>query len=196
MALHDLAAVAIRSGKGREAARYARAALEAYGPGHRLLPALAHDIAYFWMNEGFFRPALRVFQALSPTGLPPLHQLCLFSSIARAAGGAGERERLEEAAGSAESIVDSGQVMEGAAGCLLELSRGAASLEMWDRAEEYAQRALALATEHGEAEARLQAEAVLDSVEHGREAEERAVTAKRRIPAPVQALADEFVSHL
>jgi hypothetical protein len=65
-ASHELFVVATVTGRNEQADHFARQAFRAYGPEHRLLPALAHDIAYFWMDQGYFARALPVMEALLP----------------------------------------------------------------------------------------------------------------------------------
>ena len=65
-ALHDLFTIAVETSPPAEAQELARLAFRAYGPRHPKLPALAHDVAYFWMGQGRFEPALEVFRAVMP----------------------------------------------------------------------------------------------------------------------------------
>lgn len=196
MAFHDLAAVAIRAQKGKEAAQYTRAALHAYGPGHGRLAALAHDIAYFWMTQGLFATALRIFQAQVGAIQRPIDRLHLFSSIARSAGGAGERGVFEEAWMEVGRLLEHPNAAEGSAGALVELAHGAASSGDWDRAAYAARRALALALERGEAEARIRAEALLESMRSERFAEAELSARNEQAAEEVRSLAEELIASL
>ncbi|MDP9349296.1 MAG: hypothetical protein M3P24_09190, partial [Gemmatimonadota bacterium] len=89
-ALHDLLVVAVLTGNIQEAASLARAAFDTYGTEHPRLPALAHDIAYFWMRLGQFEPALAVVEVLLPEMRTAASRMVVLGSIARAAGGVGD----------------------------------------------------------------------------------------------------------
>ncbi|HEX8906989.1 MAG TPA: tetratricopeptide repeat protein, partial [Longimicrobiaceae bacterium] len=80
-ASHDLFVLATDAGRTEQAEHFARQAFRAYGPNHPRLPALAHDIAYSWMSQGYFGRAQQVFQALLPL-LPDFpHQLTVRANI-------------------------------------------------------------------------------------------------------------------
>lgn len=192
---HDLAVIGIRTGQPAEVSRFARAALEGYGAGHPRLPALAHDVAVFWMNRGYFAAALGVFQAIPSSFGEPEDQLILAASRARAAGGAGDREGFDRAWEAAMELADASAAAQAAATSLVEMARGAASLEDWPRAEAAAERALELARARGEGEKALEAESVLESARrrpHIAAGRPRSV----RAPRQVQWLARELVARL
>src|SRR3712207_4389834 len=85
MAQHDLFCVSAFFGEMADANGYARAAFRAYGPRHARLPKLAHDIARFWMMQGYSAQAIAVFQAMLRHMKVPPDQILIRSSIARAA---------------------------------------------------------------------------------------------------------------
>ncbi|HEV2734024.1 MAG TPA: hypothetical protein VGV85_04260, partial [Longimicrobiaceae bacterium] len=64
--LHDLMTVSASMGNFTGAQRYAAEAFERMRAGHRRLPRLAHDVAVFWMDRGYFGRALPVLEALLP----------------------------------------------------------------------------------------------------------------------------------
>lgn len=164
-ALHDLFCVEVAAGQQQAAESHARQVLELAGARSPRLPALAHDVAYLWMEQGHFTRALRVFQALLPLFADePLEGLFARADVARAAGGVGNRPLFQQMFAEVMERAHDAAVAEGAARALLELAHGARSLGDWDRAEQAANRALELAATRGEAKIRLIAEALLDSI--------------------------------
>lgn len=196
-ALHDLFAIAIDAGRTEQAEQYARMAFRAYGPHHEKVPALAHDIAYFWMNQGYFERALPVFQALLPHFTDVREQLSVLANTARAAGGAGMREVFRKTSVEAMRLAREPEVVASLADAMVELATGAASLGEWDRAEQSAERALEVARQRGHHKVAARAEAVLDSVRRGRNVD--AARAARQPEAQVEqadALAEDLVRSL
>ena len=165
-ALHDLFVIAVTSDRVQEAEEHARAAFDAYGPEHPRIPNLAHDVAYFWMTQGYFERALAVFRALLPYVHRPAERLATLSNIARAAGGCGKDQTFEEAWKTVwETYVTvSATEMEAQAEAFLELAYGATSLAQWDRAERAVHRALELAEARREARVQVTAETVMEFV--------------------------------
>jgi tetratricopeptide (TPR) repeat protein len=96
-ALHDLFVISAAGGSSGEAERMARGAFEAYGAEHPRLSILAHDIAYLWMEQGHFGPALTVFEALLPHLRRHEDRMVGLANIVRASAGAGDRRRFDEA---------------------------------------------------------------------------------------------------
>lgn len=202
-ALFELHVLATASGQAEDAQRYARVAFDTYGTGHPRIPTLAHDVAYFWLTQGHFAPALAVFRALIPEVGRALKAIIVLPNMARAAGGLGDRELFQ-------TVWD--QVWENAGGikagqhcaeAFLELSRGAQSLGNWDQAEAAATRALELAGERGEARIQLQAEALLQSIQNDRLAQANSLQVVRQRAAEPRAegeeigrLAEDFVRSL
>ena len=174
-ALHDLFVIAVESGQIAEALEYGRGALRAYGPSHPRLPALAHDLAFFWMTRGRFAPALTVFQAVLAYFPSGSERMLALADIARAAGGAGSREVFEEAWDQAWALSHDLGAGEFVAQSLLDLAHGAASLSDWPRAERAATAARDLAKRREEARVVLAAESVLDAVTRRRGVETAAV---------------------
>jgi tetratricopeptide (TPR) repeat protein len=171
MAAHDLFVVALETGRHAQAEEYARAAFRAYGPHHDRLPVLAQDVAYLWMQQGHFAPALEVFDALRPHAAGKRDfGLTVVSNIARAAGGVGEREVFRKAWVEVNRLAKEPEVRPVLAAAMLELARGAASLGEWDRAEQAASRQR-VATELRQSKVMISADAVLDSVRTGRRIE-------------------------
>ncbi|HEX2202832.1 MAG TPA: tetratricopeptide repeat protein [Longimicrobium sp.] len=183
-ALHDLFVIAAHGRQSDDAERYARGAFEAYGLEHSRLPALANDLAYFWMERGHFAPALTVFQTLLPHITRHEDRLVGLANIVRAAAGAGQRRLFEETWDEVWDGLARNEPAENQAQVLLELAHGASQLGEWERAERAAERALKVARDRGEAKVSLTAESVLESVRRGRLARARAAEAA---PAAVHA---------
>jgi hypothetical protein len=196
-ALHDLFAVAVETGNVGEAERLARQALEACGTRNDRIHVLAHDVAYFWMDQGNFARALAVFQAVLPLIPNPLERLFVQADIVRAAGGVGDLVTASAAAQQVDAALTKPDLEIGAARALLEVARGFFSLDLHDSAEDAARRALGAAIEHREAKVRFAAEAVLASVRE-KAAEVPAAPARRHLPHPQvgDQLAADFIRTL
>jgi tetratricopeptide (TPR) repeat protein len=193
MALHDLFVIAVETSRDEQAEEYARQAFRAYGPSHVSVPALAHDVAYFWMQRGYFGRALEVFQALEPHLSSPRERLVLLSNAARAAAGTGNRETFRKAWTQVFRLAKDPELQAVVPNSLMELALGAASLSEWDRAEQAATESLELATRAGHAKVRFRAEALLDSVRNGRTAQANVAV---KPSAKADALATEMVRSL
>lgn len=181
-ALHDLFVIATATGQGDDAQRYARAAFDAYGHEHTRLPALAQDIAYFWMERGHFEAALTVFRALLPHMQRYDERLVVQANVVRAAAGADDRRTFEETWDEVWDGVARTDSLENAAQMLMELAHGAAGLGEPERAERAAEKALAIATQRGESKVQLSAEALLEAVRRSRAARGRPVETPRAEP--------------
>lgn len=196
-ALHDLFVIATETNRPAAALEYARGAFRAYGPDHPNMPTLAHDIAYFWMNEGYFERALPVFQALLPRFDSTADLLRVHSNVARAAGGKGDRELFRREWNEAIKLSRLPEVEKLLADSLLELGLGAASLSEWDRAEQVLERAIEVADRRGETMIRMRAEGVLDSAKAGRRVDQN-LAARRASPQDeaAEVLAERLVESL
>lgn len=168
MALHDLFVIADEMGRDAQAEEYARQALRAYGPDHANLPAFAHDVAYFWMNRGYFARVLPVFQALMPHFAGKPEEIWVHAHVARAAGGVGNREIFRKAWVEVTRMTRDPLYSVKVPGALVEIAEGAASLGEWDRAEQTAEKAVAATRERGEMKLAARAEAVLQAARSGR----------------------------
>jgi tetratricopeptide (TPR) repeat protein len=195
MALHDLFVIAHETGRFDQAEEYARQAFRAYGPLHPMIPALAMDIGYIWLERGSFQRALDVFQALEAHMQSPRHRLILLANMARAAGGVGNRELFRRAWTQAYRMNKDPELQAVAPACMLDLGFGAAHLGEWDRAEQAAQEAYEQATRLGQGKIRLRAESLLDSIKADRGLDNRPVTAPKASPRS-DALAGELVRTL
>jgi len=164
MALHDLFTIAVEQRNTPEAERLAHQAARAYSSSHPKFPALAHDIATFWMYQGFFRRALTVFQAVVKLITRPDERLVALSMVCRAAAGVGDLKLFTETWIAVNMAVSRNPTTDRACAALLNLAYGAAILKDWIRAELAAQHALELSAKRGEAEVYACAEQLLVSV--------------------------------
>ncbi len=171
MAAHDLFVVAAETGRQSAAEEYAKAAFRAYGASDQRVPMLAHDVAYMWMEQGYFTRAFAVFQALRPHFTRMRNRIMNVTSSARAAGGMGDRESFRKAWVEASRLAKDPEVRDVIPGAMLDLARGASSLGEWDRAEQAAEQALATATEQRQAKVMFSAETLLESIRKGRNIE-------------------------
>ncbi|HEX8361375.1 MAG TPA: tetratricopeptide repeat protein [Longimicrobium sp.] len=170
-AAHDLFVVALETGRHTQAEEYAKMAFRAYGPTDSRVPMLAHDVAYLWMEQGYFARALPVFEAVRPHFTLLTERLSLVANIARAAGGTGDREVFRKAWVEASRLAKDPEARSAIPGSMLDLAQGAASLGEWDRAEQAAEQALTAARDQRQAKVMFSAETLLDSIRNGRKIE-------------------------
>lgn len=196
MAAHDLFVIATETGRNAQAEDYARMALRAYGPDHPRLSGLAHDVAYYWMNQGYFAQVLPIFEALQSRYVDDrITEMLGSAHIARAAGGAGDRNLFRRYFTETLRLVKESSAEPRTADVMLELALGASSLGEWDRAEQAAERALELAQQFGAAKVIVEAEALLDSVRSGRRVEKK-VAESRPATRATETFAGQLVEML
>ncbi|HEX6751783.1 MAG TPA: tetratricopeptide repeat protein [Longimicrobium sp.] len=197
MALHDLFVIASVEGSRGEAERYARGALEAYGPFDRRIPALAHDLAYSWMEQGYFARALSLFSALRPYFSRPNEELRMVASAGRAAAFGGDRVRFDALRADAEELVPRLETSETLAASLLDLAWGAVALRAWETATELATRAGEVARSRSESDTVVFADLVIAAAER-KDASEIDRVSPVRITAGAggEQLAEDFVATL
>jgi tetratricopeptide (TPR) repeat protein len=193
--LHDLFAMAVEIKPAAEAQELAKQAFRAYGPRHPRLPALAHDVAYFWMGQGRFAPALDVIRAVQPHIADPGEQLLVAGNLGRAAGGAGDRQTFEEAWEQVWTADERDRYPVAGQG-LLELAHGASSLRDWPRAEKAAEAARDMAQRHGQGQVMIVSETVLDAARRKRGIEAAVKAAEPEAVEDTQELAADFVRSL
>jgi hypothetical protein len=166
-ALHDLFITAAETHQPDRAEENARLALHAYGPAHRNVPSLAHDIALFWLSSGQPARALPVLQALLPWMKMPARRLHVLASLARAAGECGRKEVFQRAWGEAWPLAEKAEAAPAAAPALLQLAFGAASLGETRPADGAAAAALRIGRERGEQDVISAATELLGSLAAG-----------------------------
>jgi tetratricopeptide (TPR) repeat protein len=195
-ALHDMFVVAMHADRAEEAHNLARAAFDAYGEHHTALPRLAQDVAYWWMTQGYFARALPVLRSVLPHFSQPHERVTVLASIARAVGGMGDRAGFREAWDACYDLILGTPVDERTAEGLLDLSLGAASLGMWDKAEVAAREAMETGVRRSEGRIRLTAEAMLESVRHHRHIETRKASVQPEVVKAGDTLAADFIRSL
>jgi tetratricopeptide (TPR) repeat protein len=163
-ALHYLCVVDGESGDMTGAEAWAKEVYRVYGPGHVLLPRIAHDLAQIWSHQGFWVRALAVFRALLPHFNQPTERLYVLSNIVRAAGAVGDRDALQEAWGAAWELAGDPAVGESCASSMLDMARGARSIGEQALAVQAARRCIEVATRRKEEKPRLEGEALLGSL--------------------------------
>jgi hypothetical protein len=163
MALHDLFVMAMNEGSRVDADRYARAAVTAYRDSPRL-PRLVHDIAYFWIGQGYAGRAIPVFEALRHHFRNPDLAVRLVANIARAAGATGNRALFHQCRSEVGELEPQLETREGMAAALLEMAYGAVTLEEWGLASELTSNAAEAARLHDEANVQVLAEMLADAI--------------------------------
>ena len=166
--------------KTRDLERYARGALEALGPGHAWLPALANNIAGPWMDTGYFAPALKLYLGTPHDFGRPEARLGIAANVARAAAGVGELAIYRDARDRCERMLENPPELLSAAASLVNLARAGLLAGDWDYAEHAAERAGRLSEELGQATEALLSEALLGEIRA-----DRLVGMARRAPSPV-----------
>jgi tetratricopeptide (TPR) repeat protein len=191
-AYHNLFAVEASTGNWLLAERYAERALTAYPEGSRALPRLARDLAFRWIQRGYFDRALPLAREVIAHFSVPADRALVWSDVARAAAGCGGVEIFEDAWARAYAMATQENVEPFTVDILLNLAHAAASRNDPIRGRMAAQRALELATERKEGQLVLEAEAVLSSVQT------RQFVPPQKMPAANgdSGIADRFVQAL
>lgn len=198
MAHHQLFVIAMHQGAVKSAVEHASVALEYYGDAHPRVPALAHDVAHSWTERGEFQRAHIVQEALLGHITHPPHRVVALANTARAAAGAGQRERYEELRREILPALDACSGDTYTAAAFLSLAHGGVHLGDWTHAEGDATQSIAVASRRGQAEILLEAEAVRDAARDGRQSATRIMHGTwRGTPDPqASGLADALVRAL
>jgi hypothetical protein len=140
-ALHELFVVAIWAEQPEEnVQQLARAALEAYGPGHERVIYLAWNLAEFWLEHGPAPLALMLFQAIVRHAPDDAARARAYAGLARAAARLGERQLNEEAWENAWERLSAPQLLTNDDVALQDLAAAAAGLGDEERAARAAER--------------------------------------------------------
>jgi len=191
---HDLFMVSVFTGEYTRAEKLALSTFEIYGPEHPSLPKLAHDVAYFWSQQGRFAASLPVLQAVLPLLSVPHERLRVLAATARAAGACADRGAYEAAwkeawEASTQLSPEGKHVLPSA---LVDMGLGAASLNEWSDAAETLTLAAGAALERGMHETVAQAESALEMVRR----HEKVEKVWRATGWPAAKLVDAFVRSL
>jgi tetratricopeptide (TPR) repeat protein len=169
-ALHDLFVVSLDLRDTRAAEAYAREAVEAYGAAHPNVPALAHDVAYFWLGQGFSTRALPVLRAVLPHLRNPDQRIRVLASAARAAAGSGEHAVFVQLVGEVRQAGLDPLARSALAAALFEAAVGASLLRDQGLAGELLDEVVHLARERGEEDVLARAEELRGGIPAGAEA--------------------------
>jgi tetratricopeptide (TPR) repeat protein len=164
-AYHNLFAVEASTGNWTLAEQYAEHALATYPEGSRALPRLARDLAFRWIQRGYFDRALPLAREVIGHFAVPADRALVWSDIARAAAGCGEVEIFEDAWAKAYGLATQENVEPFTVDILLNLAHAAGTRNDPVRGTMSARRALELARERKEGQLMLEAEAVLSSIQ-------------------------------
>lgn len=159
--LHDLFVLELNRQDFVRAEEYAAGALRHYLPNHDRLPALAHDLACLWMDQGHFTRALPLLRAVVRHMEEPVEQFQSYAATARAAGGAGDGDAFEWAWRGAHETAARFDESRSRGAAFVDLGRGAASLGRWTEAVQAFERARSVAARRGETGVVVTAEAGL-----------------------------------
>lgn len=152
---HDMFACLAELGLLRLAMRFARGAVDFYGPKHARFPYAVHDFTFLLIRWSFFRLALELLDLLPPYFSRPGDQALIWSTQAWAASVIGDA-RCHAAEERTLRVV--GLTEEHSAAALIHLAEGARARGDWDRADRYAVAAAAAARRRANTAAEREAE--------------------------------------
>lgn len=139
IAHHNLANIAVETGKYRLAELHVTTTLSLYPHDYHRIPALAHDFAFALLKQHHYSAALSLLENVVPLIQRPEERALVLSSLAWAAGGAGRLQRLAEAERTAMELV--GIFAEFSAAVFLHVAEGWRLCRDWDRADRCAEAA-------------------------------------------------------
>jgi len=160
---HDRFTVAFVSGE-QGAEDLAKAAYERYLPAHERLPALAYDIAYYWLTKGYAGRALDVLLSLLPHFSESHYRFQVYAASARAAGALGDHATFQSMWMNAMGLINSIRDRTALSSALLDFGYGAAHLSDWEHAQAAFLQAEEFARVAGHADNLMLAEACIDAV--------------------------------
>jgi tetratricopeptide (TPR) repeat protein len=161
---HNLLAIAISAGDSARVEEYAREAFERYLPAHHRLPALAYDLAYFWMIRGHIHRAIKVFEQLLPHFPEPAQRIQVLAALARGAGKANDSVLFANVWGHAVQLIEQLRSAITLPHALLDLGLGAAHFGMHLEAAEIFREALQLGEARGQGSVVILADKYLAAV--------------------------------
>lgn len=168
IALHNLFVIHVTAGELDGVEEYARKALARYLPNHSRIPALAYDIAYYWLTRGYAGRALPIFRKLVHHFPEPRQRIQVLAAIARAAGACGDGETFEDAWTDSRAVLGAPGACRTWAAALVDLGLGAAHMEQWERARGCFEEAAAHAERLGQSDVLIRADACLEAVRERR----------------------------
>jgi len=165
---HHLFNLTSDAGRMEEAYQHARSALQAYGPAHPRLSALAHDLGCYWADQGYFSRAEPMIEGAVQLLPDTSERLIALANVVRVSAGAGNRTRYESARSQVMAAAADPAMSGSVAEVLLLVAHGDSSAGEWERAESAATRAHQLSRERGEARIQMRAEAQLEAIRAAR----------------------------
>lgn len=192
-AVHELFNLALFARRFDDAMVLAGRAAQLYGPGHPDLPALTYDVAYQWMEQGRYAPALQVMLALR-SQFRGRARMMAEGGVARAAGVLGDAAEYITAA---EAVFAAPDDTPKKATVLIDVAWGAAALGDTAGVERALQCAFELSVRYKEAWVEFLADEVRASV-RSRETQEQEGRSAPLLPesAADAELAQELVTLL
>lgn len=192
MSLHDLFADHLEMGRVRTALKYARQAFEAYEKWYPvMLPRLAHDLAVLWMDQGEFEYAFRTLKVTFDL-LPSSIRAMAAANLVRASGAVGDGGAYEKYWSYALVELEKATSFEKRAHAMMNLAAGAASMGDWERAEEMARAATALAEDLEENRVLIELESQIAALRSDKSLHFH----EERIPLAADALANDLIQYL
>jgi tetratricopeptide (TPR) repeat protein len=190
---HDLLALAAEEGALEKVLEHAQQAVRWYPRHHARYPALAHDLAFVLVRLGLHSRAVPVLQAVMRARIPQEDQVIGWSTLARAAAGAGDAAEYHAAAENMLRLV--GLFDLHAAAAFANLACGAHLLESWELAERYALRSVELAAARSQDSDGAIARAVLEDV-RARRAPDRGAARDDELTARISELTAQVAAHV
>lgn len=188
---HDLLLLCAEMGEFPAAAWHARSALNLYPLSHPRFPALAHDFAFLLVRQCYFTPALSLLEKTIHFIEAPAERAVVWSTLARAAAGAGRRDRFEQVEREILHLI--GIHEEFAPAALIHLAEGKRAFGEWDSAGEYAEKTLEAAERRKTVLLERDATELLERIASREPAPEEEVPSKRE---RLTVLIPEFVRRL
>jgi tetratricopeptide (TPR) repeat protein len=145
-AYHDALGVAVLDQQINRAVIYARRALAVYPVHHKRFPAFAYDVSFLLVNRGLYPTALSLLSSVVGKIANPAEQMVVWGTLARAAGGAGLRQRFHDAVQRVLELAPRHSFL--GSGALYNAAEGARLVGDWELADELVRRALVAAREH------------------------------------------------
>ena len=165
-AWHSLFVVAVATRDLSAASRYSQEALASYRAGHPRLPHFAHDLAWFWMEQGDFRNALDILESLCRTYFldESASRIVVVANAARAAGACGNSDLFRLSQAEVDLLAAELDRSLRVAPALLETARGLANLGLMEECGVLLDRVLDSARRTGQHDTVFRAEELLNAI--------------------------------
>ena len=140
---HDVMLMSIETGSFDDAEKYAHRAFQWYPVHHERIPRAVHDFALLLIWQSYFTPAVPLLERVAEHVEPPQDRALVWSTLARATGGAGREARFSDLCDGVLEILRHHDRFAPAA--LINLAFGAYALGSATEAERLASDGLKLA---------------------------------------------------